>query len=103
MMKLKVGVNPTSLKPEIMLAIMVAKEVYTEHGYDFVITSLNDSTHSQTSRHYQGMAVDLRTRMFHNGGVAKEITDEIRARLDRHYLVLFEHNHIHIGYQPRKP
>jgi len=103
MFKLKTGVNPTGIKAELLLVIMVANEVYRDRGYDCVVTSINDSTHSQTSRHYQGCAVDFRTRNFPNDGIAREVTEEIRQRLGRHYMVLFERNHIHVSYKPRKP
>lgn len=102
MIKLKHGVNPASLTTQILLAIIVARDLYAEHDYELVVTSLNDSDHAQTSRHYLGAGVDFRTRMM-AAGTAKEITEELRKRLGRHYLVLFEHNHIHVGYQPRKP
>ena len=103
MISLKNGVNPTGLKPETLLIIIIAETEYREEGYDLVITSLNDSTHSDTSRHYQGMAVDFRTRHLANGSKARDITEKIRDRLGRHYLVLFEQNHIHVSYKPRKP
>lgn len=102
MIRLKHSVNPIGVRAEMILGLMVAEDVYTDYGHECVVTSLNDSTHSKTSRHYQGMAADLRTRHLPSDGVAKNITDEIRKRLGRHYLVIFEHNHIHIGYQPQK-
>jgi hypothetical protein len=102
MTSLKTGVNPIGIRPEVLLAIHIAEGIYKEKGYSLSITSINDSKHADTSRHYQGMAVDFRTRDF-NGGVAKEITEELRKRLGRHYMVLFEYNHIHVSYKPKKP
>jgi hypothetical protein len=101
-MRLKMGVNPIGVKPELILAIMAADAIYQKRGYECVVTSLNEGNHSNTSRHYQGMAVDLRTRDF-NGAVANEICNDLRLALGPHYLVLNESNHIHIGYQPKKP
>lgn len=101
MVTLKTGVNPIGLRPEILLAIIVADNIYKAEGFDLVITSLNDSAHADTSRHYQGMAVDLRTRDF-SGEIARMITVKLRAALGRQYLVLNEPNHIHISYKPRK-
>jgi hypothetical protein len=49
------------------------------------------------------MAVDFRTKHLPNDAIAREIAEELRKRLGRHYLVLFEHNHIHVSYKPRKP
>lgn len=102
MIRLKTGVNPTGVHTEILLAIVIAEAVYQSYDYELVITSLNDSEHSTKSRHYLGMAADLRTRMI-APRMINEVVEKLRKRLGRHYLVLFEHNHIHIGYQPRKP
>ena len=101
-MRLKDGVNPVGIKPEVNLIIQVADSVYREKGYELVITSLNDSTHSDTSRHYQGMAVDFRTRHLRNND-PQIITQLIKERLGKQFLVLFERNHIHISYKPRRP
>jgi hypothetical protein len=103
MIRLKTGVNPIGVRPEVLLIIMIADQVYTEYKHACIVTSINDSTHSDTSRHYQGMAVDFRTKHLPNDAIAREIAEELRKRLGRHYLVLFEHNHIHVSYKPRKP
>ena len=103
MLSMKVGVNPIGVRPEILLAVMIAEGVFAEEGYDCIVTSFNDSVHSDTSRHYLGMAIDFRTKHLPNDAIAREIAEELRKRLGRHYLVLFEHNHIHVGYKPRKP
>ena len=102
MIRLKTGVNPIGVRPEVLLIIIIAEGVYNEFGEDTIVTSINDSTHSDTSRHYMGMAVDFRTKHLPNDAIAREITEELRERLGRHYLVLFEHNHIHVSYKPRK-
>lgn len=101
-LRLKSGVNPVGIRPEILLVMFIADGIYRGHGHECVVTSLNDSVHSDTSRHYQGMAVDFRTRDF-SGDVAREITEELRVALGRNYLVLNEGNHIHVSYKPRKP
>ena len=101
MVSLKNGTNPIAIRPEILLAIIVADGIYQAEGFGLVITSLNDSTHADTSRHYQGMAVDIRTRDF-TGEIARRITDKLRAALGGQYFVILESNHIHLGYQPKK-
>ena len=101
MIKLKHGVNVIGIRPEVLLSIMVADRIYEAEGFDLVVTSINDSTHADTSRHYQGMAVDFRTRDF-SGAVARSIVEKLRKALGRHYLVMNESNHIHVSYKPRK-
>ena len=103
MIALKNGVNPSGLAPQTLLVILVAKDCFADRGYDMTITSLNDSNHADTSRHYQGMAIDFRTRHLPNHAIAREITKEMQERLGRHFMVLFEENHIHVSYKPRKP
>jgi len=101
-MQYKKGVKVQGIRPELILAIMVADGVYTSLGQELVITSLLDGTHSNTSLHYSGCGLDLRTRYF-SGSEAKKARDDIAGRLTSDYDVLLESNHIHIEFQPRKP
>jgi hypothetical protein len=99
----RVGRGPS---PRLVLALMVADQVYAEHGADCVVTSLDDSDHSTRSRHYIGEAVDLRVKHV-SSDTADEIFDELFHRLlplGPEYLVLREfrgepQDHIHIQYQ----
>ena len=100
-MRLKDSVNPIGLRPELIVAIIVAAEAYEKAGREFVITSLNDSTHSATSLHYAGAAVDIRTRHLALGE-PEQIRDYIDERLPTDYDVILEADHIHIEYQPRR-
>lgn len=102
MLSLKTGANPVGMTPQIIFAIIVAEDIYADEGFDLVVTSINDSQHADTSRHWSGDAVDLRTREF-SGDIARRIVEKLRRALPRHYLVLFESNHIHISYKPKKP
>jgi len=104
-MRLKSGVNPIGIRPEMLLAIMVADAAYTRFGFECVVTSINDSDHAKTSRHYQGMAADFRISHLPTGppGYAVGISDEIQLDLGLNYFVLLESNHIHVSYKPRKP
>lgn len=92
-------VNPIGMRPELILAVMAAKDVYDNLGVDFVITSINDGKHSQTSLHYAGCAFDLRIWNIEN---PVRVANNIRAKLNIHYDVVLEPTHIHIEYQPRR-
>lgn len=100
-MKLKTGVKAQGLRPEMLLGIMAAQEVYRAHGFPVVITSLLDGTHSATSLHYSGCAVDLRTRHVPKSE-QQQIRDEIKEALGEDYDVILESTHIHMEYQPRR-
>jgi hypothetical protein len=101
-MRLKHSVNPIGLKPEMLLALMIVNDVYKDAGGECIPTSINDSTHHETSRHYQGMAIDFRTRNLPMGSDI-QIYNEIVTRLGKHYSARLESDHIHVSYKPRKP
>lgn len=87
--------------PPLLLALLVADQVYQEKGTRMVVTSLRDGRHSNTSLHYSGAAADLRIRGLPEGQ-PQWIVDEIRTRLNRHYDVILEADHIHLEWQPRR-
>ena len=100
-MRLKRGVKTLGIKPEIMIAIMVADGVYQRYGKELVITSIVDSKHSKFSRHYPGLSFDSRTYYF-TYKIKMEVSQAIRSRLGIHYLVLVEKDHLHISYKPTR-
>lgn len=101
-MQLKRGVNPFGIRPELLLALMVADQVWRNHGQELVVTSLNDSRHSRTSLHYAGAAADLRTHYF-TDKIKALVAAELREALGQNpdYDVVLESDHIHIEFQPK--
>ena len=67
------NVKLNDLSSQLLFGIFVAGGIYTKHGYDLIITSLNDSTHSVTSLHYSGNGVDFRTKNVKTQGERKQI------------------------------
>ena len=98
-MKFKSGVKVFGMRPEIILAAVVADEIYSKWGSDLVVTSVVDGRHSTNSLHYAGQAIDLRTR---NVGEPKAICDEIEEALTDEYDVVLESDHIHVEFQPKR-
>lgn len=103
MMMLKKGVNPFALRPELLLALTIAADLWKHSiGGEMTITSLNDSTHMRTSLHYDGKAADIRTR-----GVPQAELVRFVQRLygalgsNPDYDIIIEDDHIHIEYQPK--
>jgi len=92
-----------SLVPQVVLALWMANEVYNGHGIDMVLTSGSDSRHSNTSLHYSGQAVDLRTNNIPTEPLKGTIAREIKKKLNVDYDVVLESDHIHLEYQPRMP
>ena len=97
---IKSGVKAAGLKPEILLAICEAREVYRELDAELVITSLLDGQHMKGSLHYKGLAVDLRTRHLSKAdrGIAAQ---RLRVALGPEYDVVLEGSHIHIEHDPK--
>ena len=101
-MRLKPGVSVYGLRPEIVIALIVADAVYDEHGVDMVMTSGSEGRHGWGSLHFQGLAVDLRT---HNLEPADRpiVAEKIKTRLGAEYDVVHKNvgkpnEHIHIEY-----
>ncbi len=84
----------------IWAMLTVAKEVVEGYGVEFVITSGCEGKHKKNSLHYQGHAIDVRTRdlPYHQRSPCAE---EIHRRLDDDYDVLLESDHIHIEWDPK--
>ena len=99
-MKLKDNtVQTRGVRPELIIAMIIADQVYTKHGRSFVITSITDGVHSETSLHYAGCAFDCRIYDDMDNDV---LVKEIKSKLNIDYDVIFEGNHIHVEWQPRR-
>jgi hypothetical protein len=101
-MILKPGVNPKGLRPEILIAVIVANEVWSLHGHNLVITSITDGQHGENSYHYDGLAIDCRTHYFDGIDEIHEVARELRDRLGSLYDVVVEQTHIHIEFDERR-
>jgi len=58
----KQGVRTLGVKPELTMALLVADQCYTNIDVNMVVTSVVDGRHSAASKHYLGLAADIRTR-----------------------------------------
>lgn len=97
-------INLFGMQPQLVLALLVTAQVYEEFGYEeMVITSLNDATHSVSSKHYDGAAVDLRCSEAWGFTRIPEMVEAIKDRLGRHFDVIFEEDHLHIEYDAKRP
>jgi len=99
-MKIKTGVRLTGLQPQMVLAAIIAEGVYKKYGVECVITSGIEGNHSGTSRHYQGFALDIRTRDFKPADL-KNVEHDLKTALGDDFYVLFEGNHFHISFKPK--
>lgn len=93
---------PVPLKPTTVRIIDVVSSV--THPTLTVITSGDDGTHKQNSKHYTGDALDFRSK--HWGGDYDRFLAPIRAALGPDYDVVLEskgldQEHLHIEYDPK--
>ena len=102
MLLLKQGARVAGLRPEILLAVVVAERVCAEIGVDCVVTACVDGVHKAGSLHYCGLAVDLRSRDFRPGDLDKAIA-RIKQCLGADYDAVLEKDHLHLEYQPKQP
>ena len=106
--RLKIGVTIT-VNAQNDRIMRVAEVAYGEvMGPDFsvVVTSGNDGTHLATSLHYKNLALDFRTG--HNWEAplmsedeARELCEELKARLGMGFDVVLEKDHVHCEYDPK--
>lgn len=97
-----------NLRAELVLAILVARDVFGELGFDCRLTCGANGTHSSRSHHYKGDAVDFgvahipepRRRV-----EADRAAGLLRERLGRDFVIIVEHTngiptHIHCAFRP---
>ena len=95
-MKIKKGVKQEGVQPALWFGLGVAEAIWHTIGRQLTVTSLNDSTHSANSRHYNGLAADIRTRDLTPLEV-KAVMQKLVAILDPlGFDVVLEKDHIHL-------
>lgn len=99
-MKLKPGVDVLGIKPELILAMIIAEPIIVKHA-PFVVTSICDGQHMKTSLHYSGLAMDIRTRDI-DPTLVRPCVQELQESLGSQYDVVLEGDHIHLEFDPPK-
>lgn len=104
-MKLKEGVKLADLAPQMVLAAVIIEGVFERHGVECFVTSCNDSRHGLKSLHYQGKAMDFRTKYAALNGKEHAIAEEVRRALGAEFDVVMEavgtdNEHLHVEYDP---
>lgn len=112
MIRLKDGVQPNGLAPQINFAMQVAEGVYRQFGTDEVwVTSLGEQApHSgrlSASLHWIGHAIDFRTHNLPSGVDPNAVARKLSRCLGKDYDVLLRKEgapgeHIHCEYEPKR-
>lgn len=98
MIAIKTGVRIRGMQPEILLAVVVAHELFREQAQTLTITSCTDGDHKAGSHHHTGCAVDLRLPTAKPDSVVAQLAN----RLGADYDVILESDHIHLEYDPKR-
>ncbi len=99
-MVIKEGVKLAGLRPEMLVALMVANHVYASIGKNVVVTSVMDGKHSRGSLHYVGFAFDLRINSL-TASEIKIVVHLLKLHLSSEFDVVLERTHIHVEFQPK--
>lgn len=102
MLALKPGVRILGMKPETLLGLDICHSVYVAHNKPCTVTCGVEGSHSRGSKHYAGMAFDLRTRHLLTSE-REAIEKDLKASLQGDFDVVFEGNHWHIEFDPKDP
>lgn len=78
----------------------IEKAVRSVEGqcYEVTITSGRDGKHMQGSKHYLGLAIDIRTRDMKN---QERVLNSVKKILGSLYDVILESDHMHIEFDPK--
>jgi hypothetical protein len=74
-----------------------APNIWRKYGKNLVITSGLDGKHCKGSRHYAGLALDLRSLNLKRNARA-QVRSELAVALGDGFRVLMENDHIHVEY-----
>lgn len=109
MLKLKAGVDVSQVQPEILLGLLIVKDVLDAHGLDCVVTALFDGQHGIGSLHRRGgecQAADIRSKLV-PPELLPNLLQECRDHLGKDYDIILEaagglNEHFHLEWD-RKP
>ena len=100
--RLEKNVRLSDLTPQILIGVMIAWAIYAALGAnEFVLTSVNDGTHSPKSLHRFGYAVDIRIWVL-TGAKRVMAQRKIADALGKDFDVILEKDHMHIEYDPKR-
>ena len=98
-LEVKPSVSLKGLDQKMHPTLNKAGKIWQKYGKTLVVTSTVEGKHCKGSKHYSGLAFDLRTRYFKKN-IQAQVTNELSAELGQDFQVLLEKDHIHVEYNP---
>lgn len=104
--QVKDGVSLDGLHPDMLAVLSVVCSLYERFGEPFTVTSTTEGPHLVGSRHFDGLAFDVRTRDLRSHS-PNTMAHAIRTRLGLfspivEVDVVVERTHIHVEIQSRQ-
>ena len=97
--EVKENVKLKGLDLKMYPVLSKALTVWQKYGKNIVITSALEGKHCKNSRHYAGLALDLRSRDIEKK-YRVNIMQDLSNALGDDFLVLLEHDHFHVEFDP---
>jgi hypothetical protein len=97
-MILKKCVTLINMKPQMLIALMVSNQIFSDQGFTMFVKAVCNNEHASDSLHYNGLAVDISTLAIHKNMVEK-MANAIRDALTGEFNVFVEVDNIHIEYR----
>lgn len=97
----KSGVSLMGVQAVTTLGIEMCARAYQRIGQkEMWVTSVTDGKHKDGSKHYEGLAFDLRTRMLTKEQTLR-LAAVMRGILEGEWDVVVEGDHIHVEFDPK--
>jgi len=100
-MKMKAGVDLAGVSWRMFVASIIIEPVFVLNGSDLTITAGVDGTHMAKSKHYEGLALDYRTRDLAADKVPTVAAQCLTLLAPLGYDVVLEGDHLHVEYDPK--
>ncbi len=94
------------LQAVMVAALLLVEPLFKAERVDLVVTAALDGVHMAKSLHYQGLAVDLRSKHLQDDITRSRVLAGMRQALTMEYQILFENpgtvnEHYHIEFDPQ--
>lgn len=97
------------LHPTLIEYLFIIDEACRDYlGHELVVTSCTDGVHSETSSHYRGCAIDIRTWTTPFSGIQlagvkrQGFFNHLKKVLGEDWFLLDEGTHFHTEWRPRR-